>query len=105
MEADGEKINASSGPGKEISGLKKMKKMTDDDGISVFVLASRSHALLKSARGRRAWYTAFKASCSPLQEFLQDQSDCRIFTRDVNPPTRALREKAWLPAGYWMYGC
>ena len=35
MEARGEKINVSSGPSKEIAGLKKMKMMTPDRKIRV----------------------------------------------------------------------
>ena len=35
MEARGEKINVSSGPSKEIAGLKKMKMMTLDHNIRV----------------------------------------------------------------------
>ena len=47
----------------------------------------RSLAEPRSIRAReKAWYTAYK----PVV-LLQHQSDCKIFTRDVYPPTRYVK--------------
>ena len=47
-------------------------------------LASRSHAFSIRAREKGC----LRATCSLLQEFLQDQSDCRIVPLHVYPPTQ-----------------
>ena len=51
MEARGEKINVSSGPSKEIAGLKKMKMMTPR---------------LQDSRVWEFWYEALKVRRGPL---------------------------------------
>ena len=45
-----------------------------------------------------------QATCSPLQEFLHSQSDCRILPRDVIPPTLlgAASSWAWFGLSFWL---
>ena len=64
MEARGEKINVSSGPSKEIAGLKKMKMMTpgsQDSRVWEF-----SHEALKVRRGHLGLCLG---TCGPLKCF------------------------------------
>ena len=65
-----------------------------------YALASRSHAFSIrdiATRAGEGLVHCLQATCSPLQEFLHSQLDCRILPRDVIPPTRfgAASSSAW----------
>ena len=56
----------------------------------IIIIASRSHAFSIrdiATRAGEGLVHCLQATCSPLQEFLHSQSDCRILPRDVIPPT------------------
>ena len=58
------------------------------------MLAPRSHAFSirnTATRAGEGLVHCLQATCSPLQEFLHSQSDCRILPRDVIPPIYASR--------------
>ena len=61
MEARGEKINVSSGPSKEIAGLKKMKMM-----MMMKMMTPRS----QDSRVWEFWYETLKVRRSPLGLYL-----------------------------------
>ena len=58
-----------------------------DRACAAELVASRSHAFSIRAR-EKGLVHCLRATCSLLQEFLQDQSDCRIVPRHVYPPTQ-----------------
>ena len=57
----------------------------------------------RNARGIRPG-ACLQATCSPLQEFLHSQSDCRILARDVFPPTllSAASFSTWFGLTFWL---
>ena len=71
------------------------------------VLASRSHAFSIrdiATRAGEGLVHCLQATCSPLQEFLHSQSDCRILPRDVIPPTLlgAASFSTWFGLTFWL---
>ena len=58
-------------------------------------LASRSHAFSIRAR-EKAWYIAYKPVVLCCRNSCNTQSDCRIFTRDVFPPTLYVKRRGYL---------
>ena len=70
-------------------------------------LASRSHAFSIrdiAMRAGEGLVHYLQATCSPLQEFLHSQSDCRILPRDVIPPMLlgAASFSTWFGLTFWL---
>ena len=72
-------------------------------GLTLLVSAKQTCSLSSLAKPRflnpragEGLVHCLQASCSPLQEFLPHQSDCRIFTRDVYPPTLYVNRRGYL---------
>ena len=87
-----------------------MRSHKGDRSMSVHTsryVTSRSHAFSIrdiATRAGEGLVHCLQATCSPLQEFLHSQSDCRFLPRDVIPPTLlgASRSSAWFGLTFWL---